>query len=178
MVRIIEWNGTEIVAGIERLTDIMIDCIEGGALVGHILPVDRDTIAAYWRDVAASTDAGERIVLIAEADGVEAGTVQLFLSPEPNAPHRAEVYKLLVHRDFRCRGLGEALMSMVEDVAARYGRTLLLLDTVQNGAGERLYRRLGWEDIGVVPHHFVDPFGTPQASVYMMRHLRAETLTL
>ncbi len=81
MVRIIEWNGTEIAAGIERLTDIMIDCIEGGALVGHILPVDRDTIAAFWRDVAASTDAGERIVLIAEADGVEAGTVQLFLSP-------------------------------------------------------------------------------------------------
>ena len=61
-----------------------------------------------------------------------------------------------------------ALMRAVETEARRRRRTLLLLDTVQDGAGERLYRRLGWREIGAVPNHFVDPFGNPQTSVYFM----------
>jgi hypothetical protein len=59
-------------------------------------------------------------------------------------------------------------MRAVESEARRRGRTLLLLDTVAGGAGERLYRRLGWREIGAVPNHFVDPFGNPKTSTYFM----------
>jgi hypothetical protein len=30
---------------------------------------------------------------------------------------------------------------------------------------------MGWEEIGVVPRHFVDPFGAMASSVYFMKHL-------
>ena len=51
-------------------------------------------------------------------------------------------------------------MNAVEREARRPGRSLLLRDTVKGDAGERLYRRIGWQEIGVVPRHFVDPWGS------------------
>lgn len=62
-------------------------------------------------------------------------------------------------------------MKTVEIEARKHARTLLLLDTVQGGAEERLYRRLGGQEIGVVPRHFIDPWGELKSSVYMMRFL-------
>jgi ribosomal protein S18 acetylase RimI-like enzyme len=156
---------------LSRFTDILVDSVEGGALIGHLMPVNLDAVSHYWKTVAASVGAGERLLICALTDGKIAGTVQLYLSPEPNAPHRGEVYKLLVHREFRNRGIGETLMRAVENEARRHGRMLLLLDTVKSGAGERLYRRLGWQEIGTVPKHFVDPWGEFKSSVYMMRFL-------
>lgn len=62
-------------------------------------------------------------------------------------------------------------MRATEVEAVRLARSLLLLDTVVGGNGERLYRRLGWHEIGIVPHHFVDPAGVPKASIYFMKFL-------
>ncbi|QRM42684.1 GNAT family N-acetyltransferase [Rhizobium sp. BG4] len=157
-----------------RFSDILIDSVEGGALVGHVIPVNAAAVASYWEGVFASVGVGERLLICATVDGEIVGTVQLYLSPEPNAPHRGEVYKLLVHPTFRNRGIGEALMKAVEVEARNRARTLLLLDTVQGGPAERLYGRLGWQAIGVVPRHFVDPWGELRSSVYMMRFLDSE----
>ena len=88
-----------------------------------------------------------------------------------NARHRGEVFKLLVHREFRGRGIGDALMKAVEREAAKHDRTLLRLDTVQGGVAKSLYRRLGWLEIGIVPKHFADPWGEFKSSVYMMPFL-------
>ncbi|UVC10511.1 GNAT family N-acetyltransferase [Rhizobium sp. TH2] len=154
-----------------RFSDILINSVESGALIGHIIPVNIAAVASYWEDVVASIGAGERVLMCATIDSEIAGTVQLYLSRETNAPHRGEVYKLIVHQQFRNRGIGEALMKAVEVEARKHARTLLLLDAVQDGEAERLSRRLGWQEIGVVPRHFVDPWGGFKSSVYMMRCL-------
>jgi ribosomal protein S18 acetylase RimI-like enzyme len=156
---------------LDRLAAILKESVEDGALVGFILPFEMDDARAYWCGVIQSVAAGERLLLCALVGGELAGTVQLYLSPEPNAPHRAEVYKLLVRMDCRRRGIGEALMLAAEREARRQERTLLLLDTAQGSASERIYRRLGWQEIGTVPRHFVDPHGEPRSSVYFMRFL-------
>lgn len=159
------------VAHIDALAELLREAVENGALVGYVLPFTTETAQLYWQGVLGSVAAEERVLFCALADGEVVGTVQLYLSPEPNAPHRGEVYKLLVRRDFQRRGVGEALMRAVEEEARRRRRTLLLLDTVEDGAGERLYRRLGWREIGAVPNHFVDPFGEAKTSIYFMRAL-------
>jgi GNAT superfamily N-acetyltransferase len=158
----------------DALVALLAEAVEGGALVGYVLPFGIDAAHAYWRGVLSSVAAGERLLVCALDDGELVGSVQLYLSPEPNAPHRGEVYKLLVRRGHQRRGVGEALMRAVEQEARRLGRTLLLLDTVAGGAGERLYRRLGWREIGVVPNHFVDPFGRPRTSIYFMLALEPQ----
>lgn len=156
---------------LDRFAEILQSAVQGGALVGYILPFELDTARAYWRGVIQSVADGERVLICAMVDGDLAGTVQLYLSPEPNAPHRAEIYKLLVHPDYQRQGLGEALMLAAEDQARRHERTVLLLDTAQGSVSERIYRRIGWQEVGVVPRHFVDPHGEPRSSVYMVRFL-------
>lgn len=156
---------------VDRLAEILRGAVHDGALVGYILPFELDTARAYWRGVVQSVADGERVLICAMVGSEVAGTVQVYLSPEPNAPHRAEIYKLLVDGAHQRRGIGEALMRAAEDQARRHERTVLLLDTAQGSVSERIYRRLGWQEIGVVPRHFVDPHGEPRSSVYMMRFL-------
>lgn len=161
----------EAISHLPAFTEMLVHSVEDGALVGFIWPLESERARDFWEGAIRSAASGERLLIGALSDGRLVGTVQLYLSPEPNAPHRAEVYKLLVHRDFQKRGIGAALMAELEVQARRRQRSLLLLDTVQGGASERLYRRLAWREIGIVPHHFNDPYGAPKASVYFMKHL-------
>src|SRR5260370_25131977 len=84
---------------LQELSDVLIDCVEGGASVSFMLPIARATADAFWRSVAAAVERGERILLVAEnAAGDIDGTVQGILPQVDNQPHRPDVAKLLVHR--------------------------------------------------------------------------------
>jgi GNAT superfamily N-acetyltransferase len=134
------------------LTEVLIDCVEGGASVSFMLPLSRDRAAAFWDGVFHSADRGERIVLVAEdrESQTVVGTVQVLLKMPENQPHRAEISKMLVHRIARRQGLGDALMRAAELAALEAGKTLLVLDTADETA-ERLYTRLGWQQAGIIP---------------------------
>ena len=157
-------------AQIDGLADVLIDCVEGGASVSFMHPLTRDRAVAFWRRVAQGVAAGERALLVAEdAEGV-CGTVQLSFDLPENQPHRADVSKMLVHRQARRRGLGAALMHAAEAFARDAGRTLLVLDTASADA-ERLYARLGWRRVGVIPRYALLPNGEPCATSYFYRDL-------
>src|SRR5579871_4322059 len=95
---------------IEQLTDILIDCVEGGASVSFMLPLTRERAVAFWRRVGQGVAAGQRALLVAEDSQGICGTVQLVFDLPENQPHRADLAKMLVHRRARRQGLGEALM--------------------------------------------------------------------
>jgi GNAT superfamily N-acetyltransferase len=88
-----------------------------------------------------------------------------------NQPHRGDLSKMLVHRRARNRGIGAALLRAAEDAARDAGRTLLVLDTVTGGAGERLYRRLGWSRVGEVPDYALWPGGGYCPTTYYYRRI-------
>jgi GNAT superfamily N-acetyltransferase len=136
---------------VDELTDLLVDCVEGGASVSFMHPLAPDKARAFWREVADGVRAGERALLVAEDDEGIVGTVQLVFARPENQPHRADLSKLLVHRRARRRGLGEALMLGAEQLGRDCGRTLLVLDTVTDSDAERLYVRLGWVRVGVIP---------------------------
>jgi GNAT superfamily N-acetyltransferase len=85
----------------------------------------------------------------------------VILALPPNQPHRAEIAKLLVHRSARRRGIARLLMKHAEAEARAAGKTLLVLDTVTGGNAERLYARLGWTRVGVIPGYALYPDGRP-----------------
>jgi ribosomal protein S18 acetylase RimI-like enzyme len=145
-------------AQIDELAGVLIDCVEGGASVSFMHPLPRDRAAAFWRRVGQDVAAGERALLVAEDARGLCGTVQLVLDQPENQPHRADLSKLLVHRRARRHGLGEALMRAAEVTARECGKTLLVLDTA-NDEAERLYERLGWERVGVIPGYALLPHG-------------------
>jgi GNAT superfamily N-acetyltransferase len=142
------------------LADVLVDCVEGGASVSFMLPLDRVRAESYWMMALDSAGRGERIVIVAEEEdtGLVVGTVQVILTAPENQPHRGEVAKMLVHRRARRRGVAEALMRAVEAAALEVGKTLLVLDTSSVDA-ERLYDRLGWQRVGVIPGYALWPAG-------------------
>jgi GNAT superfamily N-acetyltransferase len=142
------------------LAGVLVDCVEGGASVGFMLPLAHDRAEAFWARTLDGEARGERIVLVAEepATGVVVGTVQVILAAQENQPHRGEIAKMLVRREARRRGAGEALMRAAEAAARDAGRTLLVLDTASDDA-ERLYGRLGWHRVGAVPRYALWPDG-------------------
>jgi GNAT superfamily N-acetyltransferase len=156
------------------LSDVLIDCVEGGASVSFMLPMSRAKAAAYWQRTAASVARGERLLLAAEdAIGSIVGTVQVGLDQPENQPHRADVAKMLVHRRARRRGVGAALLSAAERTALSAGKTLLVLDTVSGSDGERLYARQGWQRCGQIPNYALWPNGAPCATTIFFKSLHS-----
>lgn len=145
---------------ISALTDVLIDCVDGGASVSFMHPLSRTHAENFWRGLANDVSSGKRILLVAEDEaGAIIGTVQAILSQPDNQPHRADIAKMLVHRKARRHGVGAALMSAIETAASLAGKTLLVLDTVTGGDAERLYAKLGWQVCGCIPDYALWPKG-------------------
>jgi GNAT superfamily N-acetyltransferase len=156
---------------VEALADILIDCVEGGASVGFMLPIERAVATAFWRKVADGVAAGERVLLVAEDALGIVGTVQLILALPPNQPHRGDVVKMLVHRRARRQGVAERLLDALDEEARKEGRDVLVLDAVTGGDAERLYMRTGWQVAGSVPKYALMPAGGYCATTFMYKNL-------
>jgi len=158
-VRILSPQETQ--AQVGALSGVLIDCVEGGASVSFMAPLTRERADAFWHGVAEGVAACERILLVAEdrTEGAIVGTVQVVLRQPENQPHRADIAKMLVHRRARRQGVGAALMRAAEEAARAAGKSVLVLDTVTGGDAERLYARVGWTRVGVIPNYALWPRG-------------------
>ncbi|KVD59706.1 acetyltransferase [Burkholderia ubonensis] len=165
-------SGDEVTTFVDALSDVLIDCVEGGASVSFMSPISRDTAARFWRQVADGVIRGERILLVAErVDGRVVGTVQLITALPENQPHRADVAKMLVHRDARRQGVGARLMAAADDAARAAGKAVLVLDTVTGSDAARLYERAGWQRVGDVPNYALMPDGRYCATTFFHKQL-------
>jgi len=151
--------GTELRAQLDGLAAVLADCVAGGASVSYMDPFSHDQARTAFEGFAAEVDQGRRLLLAAFSGGTVVGTVQVILAVPPNQPHRGEIAKLLVHRSARRQGVAELLMERAEAEARAEGKTLLNLDTVTGDAAERLYARLGWQRVGVIPGYALYPDG-------------------
>jgi GNAT superfamily N-acetyltransferase len=156
---------------IAGLTDVLVDCVQGGASVSFMWPLSHARASAFWRGLAEPIERGECLVLAAlDGQGRIVGTVQLLLRLPENQPHRADLGKMLVHRDARRRGVGALLLAAAESAALRAGRTLLVLDTASPDA-ERLYARAGWQRVGEIPGYALWPGGGACATTVFYKSL-------
>ncbi|QND52184.1 GNAT family N-acetyltransferase [Phyllobacterium sp. 628] len=132
-------------------------CVQDGASIGFILPFSVEDSEALWRDnVLPALRGGKRILLVVRAGGSIAGAGQLDYDTPPNQPHRAEIRKLMVHPDFRRRGIAKALMAELEHLARELGRDLITLDTRTGDTAEPLYTDLGYQTAGIIPGYCRD----------------------
>ena len=178
-IRRVGGGGDALAAG---LAGVLIDCVEGGASVGFMLPLDRERAEAFWSGVLDDAARGERIVLVAEErdTGVVVGTVQVALRTPENQPHRGDLAKMLrvsgvwgrieVLRRARRRGLGAALLRAAEAAALDAGKTVLVLDTASADA-ERLYERERWQRVGTIPRYALWPEGGFSPTVLFYKDL-------
>jgi acetyltransferase len=153
------------------------DAVASGASVGFLPPLSAEEAHEYWRDVFKKVEQGMCVLLVArDADRI-VGAVQLAFATQQNGQHRAEVQKLFVLQSQRRRGTGRALMQAVEQAALEYGRTLLVLDTRQGDAAERLYRSTGYCEAGVIPMYARSAAGTLDGTIFFYKMLPWKNIT-
>ena len=149
----------------EEFYGLLKNVVDDGASIGFLPPLTDEVARWYWDGIAADVAAGRRVLLV-ELDGETiVGSVQLGLEMKPNGLHRAEVQKLIVHTEWRRRGIARRLMLALEEAAHEHQRTLLVLDTREGDPSERLYRQLGYTVAGVIPFFARNGEGTLDSTV-------------
>lgn len=176
-LRIQPLTATTAPAFLPDLIELLRDGVNQGASIGFHPPLTTEIAQDYWFNLFTELDAGPRsrqrppmaVLLVAEHQGQVVGSVQLQLATKPNAVHRAEVQKLMVHTQVRRQGIARALMQGIEAEARARGRQLLVLDTRQGDGAEGLYQSLGYQMAGVIPHYVLEVDGRLQATVLYYR---------
>jgi ribosomal protein S18 acetylase RimI-like enzyme len=154
-------TGDELREQLDALAAVLADCVAGGASVSYMAPFSHEQARSAFEVFASEAEQGRRVIVGALLDGTLVGTVQVILAVPPNQPHRGDIAKLLVHRSARRQGIAQLLMEQAELEARSEGKTLLVLDTVTGDNAERLYERLGWTKVGVIPGYALYPDGRP-----------------
>ena len=171
-------TANQLPARIGELADLLADTVNGGASIGFLAPFERERAVVWWQGRVADVAAG-RLAVWAALDGADrvVGTVSLaFAFPDkPNSRHRAELVKLMVHREARGEGIGRRLLTVAEDAAIAAGITLLHLDTETDSPAEHLYRSAGWTRAGVIPDYAADPGGVLRPTTLYYKHVGALT---
>lgn len=153
-ITIAEVDAATLEGELAQFAELLHACVHSGASIGFILPHTQDDARRYWQTkVAPGVRDGGVLLLAARRAGQLIGTVQLDHDTPGNQQHRAEVRKLLVAPAARRQGIGRLLMHAVQQRAAVLGRSLLTLDTRTGCEAEPLYRELGFEQAGIIPHY-------------------------
>ena len=170
-LEILRLDGPTFDAAIPDLAVILADAVAGGASVGFLSPFSPDDAATWWQGIERDVVRGDVVVVIARLERRVVGTAQLRLAKLPNARHRAEVAKVLVHRSARRLGVATALMREIERIALTEARTLLVLDTIAGSEAEPLYAKLGWTRVAEIPGYAGMPDGERRPTVIFYREL-------
>ena len=157
---------------IPGLAELVVDAVHGGASINFLATFTVPEAAAWWEARVGSVANGVITPIVAVDGDRVIGSVLLMRSTNANSPHRAEIGKVIVHRDARRRGVASALMRAAEERARADGRWMLVLDTVTGSDADAMYRALGWNETGTVPDYAQLPNGSPWAATFFWKDLR------
>jgi ribosomal protein S18 acetylase RimI-like enzyme len=157
---------------IDGLGALLVDAVDSGASVNFLAGATKPAASAWWAARSERVADGTITVFVARDGERIVGSTLLERSRNPNSPHRAEIGKVIVHRDARRQGIGRALMTAAEERARSEGRWMLVLDTVTGSAAAALYETLGWQTVGTIPDYALNTRGEPEAATYYYKDLR------
>ncbi|MGW0832468.1 N-acetyltransferase family protein [Streptomyces prunicolor] len=176
MTRVTRLEVAQLLAAVDELADLVTDTVDDGASIGFLAPLGRAAAVDWWRERADGVAAGQLAVWAASVGERVVGTVSLAFPDKPNSRHRAELVKLMVHRDARGEGLGRRLLTIAENAAVAAGITLLHLDTETDSPAEHLYRSTGWTRAGVIPDYAASPDGVLRPTTLYYKRVGAGTV--
>ena len=121
---------------IPYLAAIHASCITHDRTIATFLPpLSHEKLLAWWKERIAEINEGRRVIHVLVNDlepggrpkGPDVtGVILLFLPSSETGASRGVVEELLVHKNFRGKGVATTLMNALESEALRRGRTLLV----------------------------------------------------
>lgn len=114
---------------------------------------------------------GTRLHLVAEVDGIVAGSALLIRDPHPLHRHRAGLFGLVVSTAYQRRGIARRLVEALGTRAATLGIEILETSCRAGTAAEAVYARLGFTAFGRLPRGIREPWGSQRVydQVYFYR---------
>ena len=152
---------------IGEISDLLKIVVDNGASIGFLSPLAASAAADYWKNALHP----HVILYVAKVDNTIAGTVQLHLCTKQNGTNRAEIAKMMVHPNFRQKGIAKKLMQTAEKRAKEEGRTLLILDTVEGAPSNDLYTSLGFIQAGRIPDYAASPYGELEPTIIYYKQI-------
>lgn len=171
MLNVKELTTTPSLELFSELVELVQDSVADGALLGWVATPGTKEARDYWTRTLEAVGRGERRLFVATDEHVCAGAIQLRLPAKANAVHRGEVEKLMVHTQYRRKGIGTRLMRSLETVGRDAGLSLLVLDTVSESPAARLYESLGWQKAGEVPHYARSTTGVLEPTTFYFHRI-------
>ncbi len=171
MIAIRPLSAREAEGRLAELADILVEAVAGGASINFMAGFSNEQGQAFWRGHLPGIAKGEKQLFVGDDGTRLVATVMLMFAPQPNAPFRAEIGKMIVRPLARRQGLGRRLLETAEAAARAAGRSLLLLDTESGSAGDHLYRTCGWTEYGRVPGYAFTPGGVPAEATFFYKRL-------
>jgi ribosomal protein S18 acetylase RimI-like enzyme len=157
---------------VSQFSSLLIDCIESGASVGFLTPLDTTEILDYWQGVEAELVSGKRKLFAVFNENELVACVQLSLCSKANGQHRGEVEKLMVSTSSRGQGISKILMSYMEQNARESDLSLLVLDTRLGDVASSLYRAIGYIEAGHIPQFARSSNGELEGTVFFYKLLK------
>ena len=155
-----------------QLRGLIKRCVEGGASIGFMVPVEEEELEIYWTKVLADPATVRCILVAREITGAIIGSAQLAFETRRNGRHRAEVQKVMVLPEWRREKIGARLMTQLEGIARDQGRSLLFLDTSVGESGAvPFYEQLGYRLAGSIPDYAAAPGGGLEANAIYFKKL-------
>lgn len=152
-----------------ELTALLRDAVDSGSSINFLAHATDEELTTFWRSSIRDQAAGNRVLVVADTGSRFVGTAMIVFAHQQNSQHRADVAKMIVLRSHQRRGLASQLLAAIDDVALANGRTLLMLDTETDSAGEHLYASNGWISYGVVPGHAHSPDGRAKPTSFFYK---------
>lgn len=155
----------------QQLVQLLIDSVEHGASVGFLAPLSIDEALGYWQQVKSDLMQKKRFLMVCIEDEKIVGAIQIALCLKANGLHRGDVEKLMVHSQFRQRGIATDLLNYAEKIALENHRTLLVLDTRSQDVASALYRKQGYIEVGEIPRFVVNSQGQFEGTTLFYKQL-------
>ena len=136
----------------KELIDCWVTVSNAGGAVGFLPPADSTQVSPAAAELIAGLDPQRSRLLLALADGVLAGWLNIQRELSPLVAHWGTVNRLQTHPAFQGQGIGSTLMTRARHVAREEMGLEQLHLALRGGTGlERFYRRLGWQVVGSWP---------------------------
>jgi ribosomal protein S18 acetylase RimI-like enzyme len=120
-----------------ELAALLLDAVEDGASIGFLASASQIQVECYWT-TAAQPERGFHVMVAQDASGIQ-GVVIVAPILNDIQSHRSEIFKMVIHRRARGRGLARLLMRAAEAQAVEMNRPLMTLFTRDGSAAEQLY---------------------------------------
>ena len=151
-------NAATLVGALDEFADMLLQSVSDGASIGFVQPFALEDARAFWLErVVPGLKTGAIVLFEARVDSAVVGTVQLVLPNMPNQTHKGDVAKMMVHPNFRRRGVARELMEALLAEARRRDLKMLTLDTRTGDKAQPLYASYGFSVAGEIPMFAIDP---------------------